>query len=230
MRVAALVLGAGRGERLGRGAPKAFVPLAGRPLIAHALEAILACPDVLRVVPVLPRPLLGSFAERIGPLGAHDRLAQPVAGGDTRQDSVRAGLGALPEGFEVVAVHDAARPLVRPEAVGRVIAAACAHGAALLAAPVADTIKRVRGGVVVETPPRAECFAAQTPQAFRVDWLREGLEKAAAQGRVATDCAQLVEALGMQVHVVTGDAGNPKVTDEADLALVEKLLARRSGT
>ncbi len=229
MRVAALALGAGRGERLGLDAPKAFVPLAGRPLLAHALEALCACDAIERVVPVVPEALREGLLERLGPLAGHAKLAPAVAGGTERQGSVQAGLDALPEGFEWVAVHDAARPLVRPAAISRVVAAACEHGAALLAVPAADTIKRVQGGVVRETPPRAECFVAQTPQVFRVDWLREGLEKAASEGRVATDCSQLVEALGVRVVVVEGDPDNRKITDAADLLLAERLLAERRG-
>jgi 2-C-methyl-D-erythritol 4-phosphate cytidylyltransferase len=229
MRVAALVLGAGRGERLGRDVPKAFVPLAGRPLIAHALEALCACPAIDRVVPVLPRASCGSW-DSGPPAGlaaeARAKLGPPVAGGDTRQDSLRAGLDALPEDVGWVAVHDAARPRVRAEDVARVVAAAREHGAALLATPVRDTIKRVRNAWVIDTPPRAECWAAQTPQAFRVDWLRQGLEKAAAEGRNATDCSQLVEALGFGVAVVPGDPGNWKITDEADLSRAERELSR----
>ena len=227
MRVAALVLGAGRGERLGLDVPKAFVPLAGRPLLAHALEALCACEAIERVVPVVPEALRAGLPEQLGALAAHPKLAPAVAGGAERQDSLRAGLDALGDGFGWVAVHDAARPLVRSEAISRVVAAACEHGAALLAAPAPDTIKRVRGGVVAETPPREECFAAQTPQVFRVEWLREGLEKAASEGRVATDCSQLVEALGIRVHVVPGDADNRKITEPADLLLAERLIAER---
>jgi 2-C-methyl-D-erythritol 4-phosphate cytidylyltransferase len=229
MRVAALLLAAGRGERLALDVPKAFVLLAGRPLLAHSLEALLACDAIERVVPVVPSAWCSGLAARLGPLARHAKLAPPVAGGATRQDSLAAGLSALPRDFALVAVHDAARPFVRAEAIARVIAAARAHGAALLAAKVSDTIKRVRGGVVVETPPRDECHAAQTPQVFRADWLREGLDKAVAEGRAATDCSQLVEALGVRVHVVAGDPDNRKITDAADLAWAERRLATGGG-
>jgi 2-C-methyl-D-erythritol 4-phosphate cytidylyltransferase len=128
-----------------------------------------------------------------------------------------------------VAVHDAARALVRPADVTRAVDAALRHGAALLAVPARDTIKRVREGVVVDTPPRDECWAAQTPQVFRVGLLREALEKADAEGRTGTDCAQLVEALGARVHVVTGDPDNWKITAPADLAAAERVLEARRG-
>lgn len=220
MRVAALVLGAGRGERLGHDLPKAFVPLAGRPLIAHALATLCACPSIDTVLPVVPASQQGDPA-----LAGHPKLAPAVAGGDSRQDSLAAGLAALADDVGWVAVHDAARPRVRPEAVERVVAAARETGAALLAVPLTDTVKRVRAGRVVETPPRDELWAAQTPQVFRVDWLREGLAKARAEGRLATDCSQLVEALGVEVAIVPGDADNAKVTSAADLARAERALA-----
>ena len=230
MSVEALVLAAGRGTRMGGNLPKAFVELAGAPLIEHAVLALAAAPSVRRIVPVIPREDFERFASldlaRRGALGG--RLAAPVAGGAERQDSMRCGLAALGGDVELVAVHDAARPLVRADAVERVIAAARSHGAAILATPVTDTIKRVRGGAVVETPLRSECWAAQTPQVFAPDALREGVEKAVANGRVASDDAQLVEWIGVRVSVVEGSPDNLKITHPADLIVAERQLAARA--
>ncbi len=227
MSVAALVLGAGRGERLGTHAPKAFVPLLGRPLLLHALEALAACPELDRLVPVVAAADLAELERWRAELDAIPRLADPVSGGAERQDSVRAGLRALPAPFTLVAVHDAARPLVRPADVARVVAAAREHGAALLAVRVRDTIKRVRGDRVVETPPREECWAAQTPQVFRRDWLEEALAKAEADAFLATDDAQLVERLGLPVRIVAGDPRNLKITFPEDLVVAEAWLRAR---
>jgi 2-C-methyl-D-erythritol 4-phosphate cytidylyltransferase len=227
MRVAAVVLGAGRGERLGYAAPKAFVPLAGRPLIAHALEALAEPEEVEWVVPVIPADAHERYARLVGQLGHREKFAAPVAGGPERQDSVAAGLAALPSDVALVVVHDAARPLVRPADVSRVIAGAWRCGGAILAVPVRDTIKRVREGRVLETPPRAECWAAQTPQVFRVELLREAHAKAEAEGRLGTDCAQLVEALGVPIEVVEGDPDNLKVTLPEDLERAERVLEAR---
>jgi 2-C-methyl-D-erythritol 4-phosphate cytidylyltransferase len=227
MSTAALVLAAGRGERLGAGLPKALVPLGGVPLVVRAIQAIAAAPEIERVVPVAPPAELARFDALLAPLRATLPLAPAVAGGVERQDSVRAGLAALEDGFGWVAVHDAARALVRPADVSRVVAAARRHGAALLALPVRDTIKRVRAGLVVETPPRAECWAAQTPQVFRLELLREALAKADADGFLATDDAQLVERLGVPVAVVEGDPGNLKITSPGDLAAAEAWLRAR---
>lgn len=232
------MVGAGRGERLraslapGEGGPpaegKAFADLAGRPLLAHALEAVAASPEVDRVVAVVAPEALERARELGASLRHGDKLAPPVAGGAERQDSVERGLASLPAEVEWVAVHDAARPLVRPEDVTRVVRAAREHGAALLAVPVADTLKQVEGDLVRATPPRAEYRAAQTPQVFRADWLREALAKARAEGVHGTDDAALVERLGVAVRVLPGDASNFKITTAEDLERAAGVLARRA--
>jgi 2-C-methyl-D-erythritol 4-phosphate cytidylyltransferase len=227
MRVASLVLAAGRGERLGHALPKAFVPVAGRSLLARSLESLASVPEVDWVVPVIPAGERQRYAALAAGLRCQKKLASPVDGGEERQDSVYAGLQSLPGDVGWVAVHDAARALVRPETVSRVIEAARREGAAILALPVSDTIKRVRGGRVVETPPRSECYAAQTPQVFRVELLREAIDKARAEGRVGTDCSELVEALGAPVHVVEADADNLKITRPADLEVASRILEGR---
>jgi 2-C-methyl-D-erythritol 4-phosphate cytidylyltransferase len=227
MSVAALVLAAGRGERLGGELPKAFVPLAGWPMLAHALEALAASAAIDRVIPVVARGDLDRWGALESELAALPKLAGAVVGGAERQDSMAAGLAALPADVDHVAVHDAARPLVRPEAVSRVVRAALRDGAAILAAPVRDTIKRVRDGHVLDTPERCECFAAQTPQVFSLSILREALAKAAQDGFIGTDDSQIVEALGVAVTVVEGDVENLKVTDADDLAAAERVLRAR---
>ena len=227
MSVAALVLAAGRGERLGADRPKAFVQVAGRALVVHALAAIAAAQEIDEVIPVLGPHDGPAWSELANELNSIPKLSDPVIGGAERQDSMAAGLAALAPDVSHVAVHDAARPLVCPDDVDRVVRAAKRSGAAILAVPVRDTIKRVRAGRVVETPPRSECFSAQTPQVFEVEILREALAKAELDGRIGTDDAEIVEALGMEVTVVEGDAGNIKLTHRDDLLLAERLLARR---
>ena len=224
MSVAGLVLAAGSGARFGHPVPKAFVSIGGKPLLLYSLETLSAVPEIACVVPVVAERDLGRYRALGAALAGIPRLAEPVAGGARRQDSVRAGLAALTADVSWVAVHDAARQWVRPEAVARVVAAARRDGAAILAAPVSDTIKRVQEGRVIETPERAECWAAQTPQVFRVDLLREALAKAGADGRVATDDAQLVEWLGVRVTVVAGDPDNRKLTYPEDLVAAERGL------
>lgn len=229
MRVAALVLGAGAGARLRAGdpaaPPKGLVRLGGVSLLARSIAALARVPELEWIQPVLPAEALDAWPRLRAELPDAARVREPVAGGAERGDSARAGLAALPPGATHVAVHDAARPLVRPADVARVVAEALRTGAAILAAPVPDTIHRVAGGRVTETPPRAECYAAQTPQVFRIDWLREAYAKAAGDGVLATDDAALVSRLGNPVAVVVGDPHNFKITTAEDLARAEALLA-----
>jgi 2-C-methyl-D-erythritol 4-phosphate cytidylyltransferase len=228
MTVAALVLAAGRGERLGREVPKAYVDLADETLLERSLSVMNQVDDIAWVQPVIGAADREYYADLELPESSK-RLA-PAIGGALRQDSVAAGLVSLPEGVEWVAVHDAARCLVSPKDVARVIAAAKEHGAAMLAVPVRDTIKRVRDGTVVETPERSECWAAQTPQVFRLEVLREALDKARAESFVGTDDAQLVERLGVSIAVVRGCERNIKITGPEDLASAESWLSAERGT
>ncbi|MDQ6617752.1 MAG: 2-C-methyl-D-erythritol 4-phosphate cytidylyltransferase [Actinomycetota bacterium] len=201
----AIVVAAGAGRRFG--GAKQFEPLLGRRVVDWSLAAAQAACD--GVVPVLP-------PDRLEP------GAQP--GGATRSGSVRAGLAAVPDNAEIVVVHDAARPLARPELFARVIAAVRAGAdAAIPVIPVADTIKRVSGDRVTETVDRMTLVAVQTPQAFRA----EALRKAHAEELEATDDAALVEAVGGIVVTVAGDSGNFKLTTPDDLVVAAVLLARR---
>jgi 2-C-methyl-D-erythritol 4-phosphate cytidylyltransferase len=218
------VLGAGRGERLAKAVPKAFVPLCGKTLLVRALAAMAAAPEIDAAMPIVARSDLSRLKALEPELALIPGLLPPVIGGAERQDSMKAGLAALPPDVDFVAVHDAARPLVTTEAIGRVVDAARRSGAAILAVPVRDTIKRVCDGLIVETPNRSECYTAQTPQVFRVDVLREALEKAAAEAFIGTDDAEIVERIGVPVSVVPGDLSNIKITDRADLIAAERWL------
>lgn len=218
-RIGALILAGGRGERLGSPLPKAFVPVAGVPMLVRAVEALGAVGEIDRIQPVVP---LKSPAVTLPALDG--RVAPAVPGGAERQDSVAAGLAALGDDFGWVVVHDAARCLVSPDDVRRVIAAARASGAAILARPATDTLKRVKDGAIAETLDRSLCWAAQTPQVFRTELLREAHNRARADGFVGTDDAQLVERTGAVVSVVEGHERNLKITGPADLALAERWL------
>ena len=222
MRVAAILLCAGRGERLGRGDEKALIPLGGRALFTWSLEALQRCPAVEGIVVVGDAARLKPAVASAGLTEA--RVVAWTPGGRERQDSVARGLAALPTGFDLVAVHDSARALVTPEVVGRVVADAIAHGAAISALPLEDTLKRATLGTIEQTVPRAGLWRAQTPQAFRRDWLERA--HAECQGK-ATDDAALVESLGLHVHLTEGDPMNFKITRPRDLELAEACLAAR---
>jgi 2-C-methyl-D-erythritol 4-phosphate cytidylyltransferase len=225
---AAILLCAGRGERLGAGVEKALAPLAGRPLFLWSLEALERCPAIGGIVIVGPARKLQDVLAAAG-FGSGKVVAWSE-GGRERQDSVARGLRALPPGFDLVVVHDSARALVTPELVARVVADAVAHGAAIAAVPLDDTLKRASLGRIEDTVPRAALWRAQTPQAFRREWLEAAHGVPAAGGRTrvaATDDAALVEGLGHAVHVTEGDPLNFKITTPRDLALAAAWLSRR---
>jgi 2-C-methyl-D-erythritol 4-phosphate cytidylyltransferase len=219
----AVVVAAGRGDRLGLDRPKAFAKLGGRPLLAESLERLEGSDWVDSIVVVAPEeweePSI-LLAEEIGA----GKVTACVAGGATRAESVRAGVAEIGAEALVVLVHDAARPLLVAEVVERVLAP-LGEGwdGAVPALPVADTLKRAADdGTVLETVDRTGLHAVQTPQAFLAAVLREALTGDLAE---TSDCAALVERRGGRVRVVEGDRRLLKVTTQADLDFVESLLS-----
>jgi len=219
--VVALLLCGGRGERLGLGVPKAAAPLAGRPLFVWSLESLSRCEAIESVIVVGPSRTLCETLAASG--GAPGSILGWVEGGRERHESVARGLAALPPECRTVAIHDSARALASTELIGRVVADALEHGAAIAAIPLADTLKRASLRVVEDTIPRASLWCAQTPQVFRRDWLEQAHQ---AKGHHATDDAVLVEALGHRVHLTPGDPVNFKITTPRDLELAEAWLTR----
>jgi 2-C-methyl-D-erythritol 4-phosphate cytidylyltransferase len=220
----AIVAAAGEGSRLGGAGPKAFQPVAGIPMVAHSLAA-LAAAGLDRIVIVVPE-VERSTAERTlaGFLPAVPAVF--VAGGATRQASVRAGLAEVPDDVERVVVHDAARPLASASMFESALAALDRAAGAVVAVPAEDTMKLLgRDGAIEETIPRRGLYRAQTPQAFRTEVLRRAHDRAVADAFEGTDDAALVERIGEVVVVVPGDPRNFKVTTSEDLVLVELLLA-----
>ncbi|MFF2042427.1 2-C-methyl-D-erythritol 4-phosphate cytidylyltransferase [Kitasatospora sp. NPDC058170] len=235
---AAVVPAAGRGERLGPGAPKALRELGGVPLLVHAVRALARSRAVGLVVVAAPAAGVAEVVALLDSHGLDGKDIRVVAGGETRQESVRLGLAAIPAEVEIVLVHDAARPLVPVEVVDAVAAAVRAGAEAVVpAVPLADTVKRVEpnpGGPepVLDTPDRATLRAVQTPQGFRRATLAEVHAKALteeAEGGLppVTDDAGLVERFGGRVVVVPGHEEAFKVTRPLDLVLAEAVLARR---
>jgi 2-C-methyl-D-erythritol 4-phosphate cytidylyltransferase len=225
---AAIIPAAGRGSRIGLRTPKTFIDLGGAPLLARTIAVFAASRRIALIQPVLPRTYLARFRSAV--LSRHRwPTCQPaVAGGRERQDSVAAGLRALPEQIDFVVVHDGARPFVTTGLIEKVLAEARRHGAALAAVPVQDTVKRVSADLFLDgTVDRRALWLAQTPQAFSVALLREAHAQARAAGLEATDDAALVEALGHPVRVVPGSRLNLKITTREDLALARLLVGRR---
>lgn len=221
--VGVLLVAGGRGERAGAGQLKQFRDLAGVPLLLRSLRPFARHPDVIHVVIALPAEHAASPPEWLA--GLRGPAVTIVAGGPERAESVRNALAALPPGAAIVLVHDAARPFVGDEVISAVIAAARDTGAALVAVPLADTLKQSdeAGTVVRGTLPRQALWRAQTPQGFRRDLL-EAAHAAAPPG--ATDDAMLVEATGATVRLVPDSSLNFKVTTGDDFALAEAWAAR----
>jgi 2-C-methyl-D-erythritol 4-phosphate cytidylyltransferase len=219
----AILVAAGRGERMGGARPKAFLSLGGRSLLVRAAEAFQAAPEVEAIVAVVPEDEQGAARDMLRPIA---KVTAVVAGGATRHDSVRAGLAALPPAFDgIVLVHDAARALVEPSLISAVARAAAEKGAAIPVLPLVDTIKRVGQGEVVETVDRSSLAAAQTPQGVRRALLEEAFARAAGEQATLTDEAMAVERLGRPVAAVPGSPRNVKITTTHDLAWAEHLLA-----
>ena len=218
-------MAAGRGERMGGDRPKCFLPLAGRPLFLHSLRAFSDLDPAPRLVLVAPA-WCQEEARRAAEAVSLPHPLIVVGGGEERSDSVRAGLEALAaDPPELVAIHDAARPLATAALLTETLRVAHEHGAALAATPLTDTLKRAGTDLVVQdTPPRAGLWRAQTPQTFRYDLISAAHRQAREQGLPATDDAVLVEALGHPVRIVPSSAFNIKVTTPEDLAMVERLL------
>jgi len=207
MECGVILVGAGAGARFGR--PKAFVELSGRRLLDWCAAAFAEVPHRVAVLRSEDREDAGLPGWTL------------ASGGARRRDSVANGLAALDPAAGIVLIHDVARPLVSADVIQRVVAAALQNPAVVPVIPVRDTIKRVRGNRVLETPPREELVAVQTPQAFHRDLLERAL---AGRSEDATDEAGLVEALGESVHTVPGDVRNAKITHPDDLRVAEALV------
>lgn len=221
MKIVALLVAAGRGQRFGGEVPKQMMPLLGRPVLRHAAEALLREGGVAAIQPVSAPGEEAALAAVLDGLP----ILPPVAGGATRQDSVRRGLEALAaDPPDIVLVHDAARPVVPQGTVPALLAALEAAPGAIPAMPVSDTLKRGAEGLIAETVPRAGLFRAQTPQAFRFAPLLAAHRAAKTE---ATDDAQLLEAAGLPVALVAGHESNVKITWSEDLARMEAAMLTR---
>jgi 2-C-methyl-D-erythritol 4-phosphate cytidylyltransferase len=217
----AVLAAAGRGERLGSDRPKAFARLGGRPLLAESLERLEGSDWIDFIVVAAPveweEPAI-LLAEELGA----GKVSSVVTGGASRSESVREALAEVADDAAVVLVHDAARPLLPDEVIERVLAPLSEGWDGVVPGlPLSDTVKRVEGDRVVETLPREELVAVQTPQAFVASALRDALS---GDISTASDCASLVEARHGRVKVVDGDPRLLKVTSRKDLAVVEAWL------
>ena len=216
---------AGNATRM-QGKNKILLPLGDTNVIGMSMRAFEACPRVAEII-VVARPsdhdVIRETAQQCGITKFH----AIVAGGSTRQESVMCGLRALSKGTTMIAVHDGARPLVKPEHIAQVIRDASVFGGATLGVPVKDTIKVVNDHLIVDTPYRPHLFITQTPQVFKRQLYFEAVTFAEEHALDFTDDCQLIEAINWKVDMTEGDYTNIKITTPEDIAIAEILLARQ---
>ena len=221
----AIIAAAGSGTRMASDRPKQFLLLAGTPVIFHTLKSFEQCDSIHEVIVVLPAEQSAGFLSLAGKFGVR-KVARVVPGGATRADSVKRGLLTIRSATaEIVAVHDGVRPFVTVGEIDATVAAAREDGAAILVAPVTDTIKQVNGETIVTTLDRGSLRRALTPQCFQYELLRQAYQQADVQDASLTDESALVEKLGKPVRIVEGSARNIKITTAEDLAIAEQFLA-----
>src|ERR1700677_584179 len=234
-RIAAIIPAAGLGTRMGAETPKQFLELDGMPLVIFALRRLAACKAITDFFLSTRADDVVSLQAKLSQ-AAIGRPARVVHGGDTRQQSVANALAQVDPATEIVLVHDAVRPFVTPEQIGRVIAEARARGAAILGIPAIDTVKEVKRAslpedvvLITSTIPRERIVLAQTPQAFSYALLRDAFRKAQQDGVTASDESSLVERFGHDVFVVLGSERNLKITRPADMDLARFYLEQERG-
>lgn len=224
----AIIAASGAGTRMASDRPKQFLLLAGTPVIIHTLKVFEQCESIQEVIVVLPAAESAGFLSLAAKFGLR-KVRRVVPGGVTRADSVKRGLLAIRAATaEIVVVHDGVRPFVTAEEIDAVVAAAKSDGAAILVAPVTDTIKQVRDRFIVRTLDRGELRRALTPQCFRYELLRQAYQTADVADPSVTDESVLVEKLGVPISVIDGNPRNIKITTVEDLAIAEVILATAS--
>ncbi|TCP24138.1 2-C-methyl-D-erythritol 4-phosphate cytidylyltransferase [Scopulibacillus darangshiensis] len=223
-----VILAAGKGKRMGAGKNKMLLEVAGIPIILHTLlafESDKACSRIVLVINESERDIFSSFLSHFN----ITKVVKMVQGGTERQDSVYQGLKVL-SGEGIVLIHDGARPFVKKESIARVTETARDEGAAILAVPVKDTIKKVLDHKVQETVERSDLWAVQTPQAFRLPLILAAHRTGLQRGLQATDDASLMEQTGQTVAVVEGDYQNIKITTPEDMLIAEQFMRNKKGS
>ena len=227
--VNAIIVSAGKGHRFMNGKKKQFLPLAGKPVLAHTLDPFERCPLINAVVLVVGQEDLDFCLKEIVEKYQYRKISRLVPGGESRQESVKHGIDAVPEDVEIVVIHDGVRPFVTQQMIEESVRSAMRFKAVVLGLPVKDTIKTVTPeGKVLKTLDRGSLWQIQTPQAFQGRLIRDALNKAAEDGFLGTDDASLVERMGVGVHVLPGSYANIKITTPEDLMLATLLLQAKS--
>jgi len=231
MKATAIIVAAGKGARMQNTVPKQYLPLGGRPVLAHTLSAFEACQLIAHIYLVVPKPDFEFCRKTILPTIQQQTAVTLVAGGATRQASVYNGLLAINSTTDLVAIHDGVRPLITPEMITACIEGAQQDGACILGMPAADTLKQANAdGFIERTLPRGAVWLAQTPQTFFYDLIRKAHEAAQQSGITETDDAALLERSGHPVRIIRGSSSNIKITTPDDLKLAEAIRANTRRT
>jgi 2-C-methyl-D-erythritol 4-phosphate cytidylyltransferase len=229
MQATVLIPAAGTGRRMGGSVSKQYLELAGKPILAHTLALFENHPLIDNIYPIVPPNDISYCQQQIVDRYGFTKVRKLVAGGPTRQDSVKNGLAALAEdGLDQpkrpVLIHDGARPLFDSKRLSMLIDIVCQTGACTIGVPVKDTIKNVDNNKITDSPDRNRLWQAQTPQGFQYQLIKEAFDQAAADGFIATDDASLLERLGHPVQMLKGDYRNIKVTTPEDILIAVALL------
>lgn len=225
MNTSVVIVCAGNSTRMG-GVNKILMPLGERLVIGVTMQAFEKCNSVSEIIIVARENDIPAISEEARKAGI-TKLKHCTAGGSTRQESVINGIRCISGDSEMIAIHDGARPLVKPEHIEKTIKDAVVFGGATLGVPVKDTIKMVDDGLITDTPPRKFLYITQTPQVFKRKLYFEGIDFALEHGLDFTDDCQLVEAIGGKVYMTTGDYTNIKITTPEDIDIANVLLERR---
>jgi len=226
--VAAIIVAAGKGIRMQESLRKQYLPLAGRPILAHTLMAIGECDFVDHIYLVVPRDDFDFCREKV--LAAIDGVGniKLVAGGKRRQESVYRGLQQIERSCSIVIIHDGVRPFVRKDRIEACVEGAGKYGACILGIPAYDTLKQVdKSGNIVATSSRNAIWLAQTPQAFRYNLIKKAHDQAHLDGFQGTDDASLVERMGGAVKIIGGSRSNIKITNKEDLDIARALMDKK---
>ena len=227
MRTVAIIVAAGKGERVGAKLPKQFLNIGNKPILAHTLEKFEKARLVNEVVVVVSEDYLGFCSREIIDAYEFGKIKRVVSGGKHRQDSVFNGLKSIDSNIDIVLIHDGARPFVKSQKIDQIIRACQKDGSTILALPIKETIKRVEKGKVITTLDRSKIWSVQTPQAFPYKVILDAYKKAKKDKFIATDDSLLVERVGIEVRVIEGDNDNIKITTIQDLEMAEYLVGSK---
>lgn len=221
--VTAVIPAAGSGKRMGGNISKQYLEIACKPVIIHTLQVFQNAPFVNEIILVSPSEDIPYSHNLIDKYGI-TKVSAVIEGGTERQFSIKNGLEAIASAADIVIVHDGVRPFIKMEILEASVNTALQYGAALVAVPVKDTVKKVEKGSVTETVSRENLWLAQTPQTFTYELIMDAYKKAFLEGIIGTDDASLVEALGREVRIVMGSYDNIKITTPEDLLFAEAIL------